>query len=1052
VSSAAERPTGTVTFLFTDVEGSTRLLKELRDDYATALAVHQRIIRDALAAHDGSEIDTQGDSFFAAFRRAKDAVGAAVDAQRVLADHAWPQGKQLRVRMGIHTGEPAVGGERYVGMGVHRAARIAAAGHGGQVLVSATTRELLRDDPLPDVSLRDLGEHQLKDMDEPERIYQLAAPGLETEFPALKTSAPALAAGREGELVEAAQGTVEEMRRPWRQDRRVLAGAGLAAVVVAVVLAVVLTRGGASASSQIAANSVGFIGSNDRVKKEITVGHAPAAVASGDDAVWVTNADENSVSKIDPATNTVRQTISVGDAPSGIAVGGGAIWVANGFDGTLSRISPDTNNVVQTTHVGNGPAGVAYGAGAVWVTNTVDGTVSKVDPGSGRVTRTIPVASGVSAIAYGLNEIWVASPPTGAVLAVDPKSGDVVDRIGVGVEPDAVAIGAGAVWIANRSDGTLSRIDPHARVVTDTIAVGADPVAVAAGPTSVWVANASSGTISKVDPARVRVIKTIRVQNSPSGVVVTPRGAYVAVRGTGLSHRGGTLRIATWLQYDFLDPAISYTQTGWSILSMTNDGLVGFRHVGGIAGITLVPDLAATLPAPADGGRTWTFRLRPGIRYSSGRVVQPEDFRRAIERDFEFTKPHSPAVPYFANILGAAQCTPKRCDLSRGIVTDRISRTVTFRLSAPDADFLSKLALTFAYPVPASTPARDQTKERVPATGPYMIASATPKSLKLVRNPQFREWSSDAQPEGYPDVITWTFKEPEATIRAVTSVGADAALLVAPRLSKSALTGLATRYPSQVRTNVQALTAFFFLNTRVPPFDDVRARLAVNYALDRTAFAQYLGGVAPTCQILPPNAPGFRRTCPYALSGAAGVDRARRLVRASGTFGQKVLVWAPADQVRQARFMTSVLRSIGYKAQPHLLPASLQYFTRINDTRTRAQMGFNAWQADFPSEAGFLGALFKCSDFVPGKPDQTADPSFFCDRAVDRLMDRAVAVALVNPPAGHRLWQQAERKILADAPVVPTFNRENVDFIAKRVGNYQYNPQWGPLVDQMWVH
>ncbi|HMI28761.1 MAG TPA: adenylate/guanylate cyclase domain-containing protein, partial [Gaiellaceae bacterium] len=156
MSSAAERPTGTVTFLFTDIEGSTRLLKQLRDEYGTVLADHQRIVRDALAAHDGWEIDTQGDSFFAAFRRAKDAVGAAVDAQRALAAHDWPGDTQLRVRMGMHTGEPAVGGERYVGLGVHRAARIAAAGHGGQVLVSQTTRELLRDDPPPDVSLQDL--------------------------------------------------------------------------------------------------------------------------------------------------------------------------------------------------------------------------------------------------------------------------------------------------------------------------------------------------------------------------------------------------------------------------------------------------------------------------------------------------------------------------------------------------------------------------------------------------------------------------------------------------------------------------------------------------------------------------------------------------------------------------------------------------------------------------------------------------------------------------------------------------------------------------------
>jgi len=256
VSSAAERPTGTVTFLFTDIEGSTRLLKELRDDYGAVLADHQRIVRDALAAHDGWEIDTQGDSFFAAFRRAKDAVGAAVDAQRALAAHEWPRNTQLRVRMGMHTGEPAVGGERYVGLGVHRAARIAAAGHGGQVLVSQTTRGLLRDDPPPDVTLRDLGEHELKDMDEPERIYQVVAPGLETEFTALKTSAPALAAGREGELVEAAQGTVDEMARPWRRNRLVM-GVLATAIVVAAILAVVFTRSSASASGTVAPNDVG---------------------------------------------------------------------------------------------------------------------------------------------------------------------------------------------------------------------------------------------------------------------------------------------------------------------------------------------------------------------------------------------------------------------------------------------------------------------------------------------------------------------------------------------------------------------------------------------------------------------------------------------------------------------------------------------------------------------------------------------------------------------------------------------------------------------------
>ena len=124
MSAGSELPTGTVTFLFTDIEGSTRLLKQLRDRWAEALGTHQELLRQAFADHGGWEIDTQGDSFFIAFRRAKDAVAAAVAAQVALARHEWPDGAELRVRMGLHTGEPTVGGERYVGLGVHRAARI----------------------------------------------------------------------------------------------------------------------------------------------------------------------------------------------------------------------------------------------------------------------------------------------------------------------------------------------------------------------------------------------------------------------------------------------------------------------------------------------------------------------------------------------------------------------------------------------------------------------------------------------------------------------------------------------------------------------------------------------------------------------------------------------------------------------------------------------------------------------------------------------------------------------------------------------------------------
>jgi predicted ATPase/class 3 adenylate cyclase len=182
-----ELPTGTVTLLFTDIEGSTRLLQQLGSRYTEVLADQRRILRAAFAAHSGHEVDTEGDAFFVAFPRAAAALACAFEAQRALAAHPWPDGAAVRVRMGLHTGEPRLAGGNYVGLDVHRAARIGAAGHGGQVLLSQTTHDLVESE-LPDgIGLRDLGEHQLKDMRRPERIYQAVLPGLPADFPPLRT-------------------------------------------------------------------------------------------------------------------------------------------------------------------------------------------------------------------------------------------------------------------------------------------------------------------------------------------------------------------------------------------------------------------------------------------------------------------------------------------------------------------------------------------------------------------------------------------------------------------------------------------------------------------------------------------------------------------------------------------------------------------------------------------------------------------------------------------------------------------------------------------------
>jgi peptide/nickel transport system substrate-binding protein len=1053
--STVELPVGTVTFLFTDIEGSTQLLKRLGGDrYADALADHQRILREAFAENGGHEIDTQGDSFFVAFRRAKDAVAAAIACQRRLAEHAWPEGTTVLVRMGIHTGEPAAAGERYVGMGVHRAARICAAGHGGQVLLSQTTRELLRDDPIPDVSLRNLGEHPLKDMDEPERIFQLVAPGLREDFPALKTAAPAPFEGREGELAEAA---AEELAKSWRHPgRRVLIGATFAAALVGVTAGVLLTQGsGSTADAAVAPNAVGVIDSeNGKLLSEVEMGGTtPTDIAAGADAIWVTNVNEKTVSRIDPSTSQVVQTIPVGGGPNGVAFGAGALWVANGLDGTVSRIDPTVNQEVDRLTVGNGPSGVAFGEGAVWVANSADGTVSRIGPSSAGPPKTFPAVIGASGIAVGFGRVWVASPPSATVIALDPRSGRVVAEVGVGGEPSAVAVGPDAVWVANRADGTVSRIDPKTARVNDVVPVGRAPEALAASTDGVWVADPADGTLIRLDPTSGTVATTVTLENPPRGIALSSESVYVAVGSTGLEHRGGELRVLIVDGPDSIDPAIG-DFASWQILLATNNGLVGFRKVGGAEGAQLVPDLAVALPTPTDGGRAYTFEVREGIRYSNGRLVQPIDFRRAIERLWSAGNEGFEA--YYAGIVGADRCEiGKKCDLSRGIVADRAARTVTFRLTEPDADFLAKLALPMTFAVPAGTPARSTGTRPVPATGPYVIASydATRQRVRLTRNPIFREWSADAQPNGYPDSISLSWKlgaDTQRRLRAIERSTADVAVDSGLPIPKDILDAFAIRHPGLLRLNTSLSTSFFFLNTRVAPFDDARARRAVNVAFDREALTRQLGRqFAPTCQVLPPNSPGYRPNCSYRSSGAASLDVARRLVKSSGTAGQSVTVWAPNEVADRGRFMVSLLDSLGYRAR--LKTTGLDdYFASVSDSRVGAQTGYTGWIAAYPSAADFLPPLFSCAAFVPASP-ANANFSQFCDPQIDAQMQRAAATQAQDPPAATVLWQQAEASLLAHAPVVPIYNRNTVDLVSERVGNYQYNPQWGVLLSQLWV-
>jgi YVTN family beta-propeller protein len=311
--------------------------------------------------------------------------------------------------------------------------------------------------------------------------------------------------------------------------------------------------------------------------------------------------------------------------------------------------------------------------------------------------------------------------------------------------------------VANSLDQTVSKLDPATGQVTATIGVGDGPSTIVAAKDGVWVGDEFDATLDRIDPQTDQVVRGVFIGSSPWGIAADGPGLWVAARPfAAASHRGGTVTAVDFYAPDTADPAQAGYAAAIAVLATAYDGLVAFRRSGGAPGFTLVPDLARTLPRPAGGGTTYTFTLRRGIRYSNGALVRASDFRRGMQRQLSFGGGYR---GYFEGILGAPACeqNPKRCDLSAGIHADDTAGTVTIRLGQPDPDFLDKLALIGATPAPPGAPDRAISRAPfLPGTGPYMISQFRPgKSITLVRNPYFRQWSYAAQPAGYPSVIRY---------------------------------------------------------------------------------------------------------------------------------------------------------------------------------------------------------------------------------------------------------------------------------------------------------
>ncbi len=440
-------------------------------------------------------------------------------------------------------------------------------------------------------------------------------------------------------------------------------------------------------------------------------------------------------------------------------------------------------------------------------------------------------------------------------------------------------------------------------------------------------------------------------------------------------HKGGTFTILANSAFGVADPAQNYTLEQWQLLIDTHDGLVGFGKVGGVAGSKIVPDLATSVPAPTNGGKTYLFHIRKGIKFSNGQTLKPSDFVRTFERQFTVPGPTS----FYSGLVGADKCSTKGCDLSKGVIADDSAYTLTLNLTAPDPELMDQLSLPFAYAVPGNTSLK-LTGNNVPSgTGPYMWKSYNPNTQAvLVRNPYFHVWNATAQPDGYPNEIIEKYGlQVSDEVRAVQNSQANE-VFDGDQIPSDQLSQLnSAKYASQVHVNTLTADWYFALNTRRPPFNNLQARQAINYAANRAAYVKIAGGsslAVPTCQILPPNYPSYTPYCPYTAGPGhntwTGPDlaKAKQLVQQSGTAGMKVVVNGTNDQVGKALVeqMISDLDAIGYKATPQLLSMSVQYpFVQNSSNSGKWNVGWSAWYQDYPAQSDFLNVLLGCGDHPP---------------------------------------------------------------------------------------
>lgn len=513
----------------------------------------------------------------------------------------------------------------------------------------------------------------------------------------------------------------------------------------------------------------------------------------------------------------------------------------------------------------------------------------------------------------------------------------------------------------------------------------------------------------------------------------------------GTPVNGGTLKAAMGDNPDHLDSGLSYATEGWEILEATGNGLLGFQKTSGAAGAKTVPDLATEMPVVSDGGKSYSFTMRRGVKFSPpvNREVLPSDIKFAIERLFRID---SGGVGFYSGIVGAESYAKTQSGGISGIVADDKKRTITFHLTEPDGTFLDYAAIPFAFAVPKGTPDKDistDAKWRV-ATGPYRVTEYVPRDhITLERNPSFKQWTKDT-PDGHLDKVNLRIGvTPEQAVNETTAGTLD--WYFGP-VASDRLGEIKARFPKQVSIFGRNNITYFAMNVRKAPFDKVAVRQALNYAVDRDALVKIFGGQGtPTENIIPPSlGAAYAKHSFYPHN----LQKAQQLVDASGTKGMDVEVWShntdPAPKA--AQYMAGVLKQLGYKPTVKTLDESV-YWDTISTQKGDPQLSFVQFDQDYPEGQDFIDVGLN-GQRITNVGNQ--DSSNINVPALNQQIDAARRMPLGAKRDAE--WASLDAAFMKDqAPWVPFMNRNLPKYVSPSLHGLVFNGTYYEIFPSMWI-